>query len=90
MQTDGRIVGECADKEDRMRSTLAIASALLLGACSVLGPFDFNGPSLDPRKVYLNATDVVMASPRETQRYACVASPLLCVRRGVGFECRCP
>jgi hypothetical protein len=85
-----RLVGECADKEDRVRSILVIVVALLLNACSFIGRMDFNAPSLDPSKIYLNATTVVSVSRRESYRYACIDPPLLCVQHGLGFECRCP
>ena len=73
-----------------MRSTLAIVLVPLLGACSVLDRMDFNGPSFDPNKIYLSPPELVAVSPRQTHRYACAGPPLLCVQRGVDFECRCP
>jgi hypothetical protein len=89
-KTRARPLGIRIDKEDFVRSTVVIAFALAASACSVLEQIDFGGSRLDRNKVYLNATDVVVASPRETHRYACVDRPLLCVQHGIGFECRCP
>jgi hypothetical protein len=82
--------GESIDKEDRVRTCSLLALTLLLGACGFLDQLEFGGPSLNPNKVYLNRADVVTVGARETYRYACVDRALLCVSRGVGFECRCP
>ncbi len=73
-----------------MRSILAIALASLLGACSVLDRISVNAPSLDPNKIYLSPATAVSVAPRQTHRYACVDRIMLCVQRGVDFECRCP
>jgi hypothetical protein len=51
---------------------------------------DFNGPSFDPNKIYLSPAELVSVSARQTHRYACDGPPLLCVQRGIDFECRCP
>jgi len=50
----------------------------------------FNGSSLDPNKIYLSPTNLISVAPREAHRYACVGEPMLCVQRGIDFECRCP
>ena len=73
-----------------MRSLIVLVFTLPLGACSFLDQILFSGPSLNPNKVYLNRADVVSVSARETYRFACVDQPLLCVQRGMTFECRCP
>ena len=73
-----------------MRTCSLVALTLLLGACGFLDQIQLGGPSFNPNKVYLNPADVVTVGAREAQRFACVDQPLLCVSRGVGFECRCP
>jgi hypothetical protein len=74
-----------------MRRTAVIALGLSLSACSVLDQLQFNGaPRLDPSKVYLNQVDVVRVRPRETERFACARGMLVCIQRGVEFECSCP
>ena len=72
-----------------MRSIIALGLTLTLGACSFLDQIDFGGPALNPNKIYLGR-EAVSVSAREADRYACVGSPLLCVQRGLSFECRCP
>jgi hypothetical protein len=89
MLSGGWNVGECDDKEDLVR-ILVIVLIPLLGACSVLNRMNFNAPSLDPNKLYLDPAELVSVSPRETYRYACASQPLLCLQRGIEFECRCP
>lgn len=73
-----------------MRSIVVIVLALSGSACSFLDQLNFGGSGLDPSKIYLSQTDVVSVSPRETYRYACASPPMLCVQRGLDFECRCP
>lgn len=73
-----------------MRSTIVIALVVTLSACSYLEQIQFNGYARDPNKIYLDRVSVVSVSARETYRYACLDSPLLCVQRGIGFDCRCP
>ena len=73
-----------------MRGILVVVLAPLLGACSVLDRMNLNAPTFDPNKIYLSPAELVSVSPRQTYRYACVSPPLLCVHRGVDFECRCP
>ncbi len=90
MEARTRIVGEREDKEDFVRSILVIVLASLLNACSILDRINFDPPSLDPSKIYLSPTSVVSVAARQTHRYACVDRPLLCINRGVEFECRCP
>lgn len=72
-----------------MRLALVL-SASLLGGCSYLNGFQFGGNQLDPNKVYLEPTQRLSVSSRETYRYACVGGPMLCVQRGIGFDCGCP
>ena len=71
-----------------MRLVLVLAASLLCG-CSYLDGFQF-GPQLDPNKVYLSPTQKLSVSARETYRYACTNGPMLCVQRGIGFDCGCP
>ena len=73
-----------------MRSTIAIALVLALSACGFLEQIQFNGSSLDPNKIYLSPTNVISVAPREAHRYACAGEPMLCVQRGIAFECSCP
>ena len=73
-----------------MRSLILLSLVLPLGACSFIDQINFNGPSLNPNKVYLNRADFISVPARETYRYACIDQPLLCVQHGVEFECRCP
>ncbi len=74
-----------------MRSSVVIALALASSACSILDRIDFGPAALDPNKIYLTAEKMpVTVSPRDTHRYACVGTPLICLQRGVSFECRCP
>jgi hypothetical protein len=74
-----------------VRTTLVIALALTTSACGFLEQLQINGPArLDPNKVYLNRLDVVRVRPRETNRFACLNSPLVCNQRGIEFECSCP
>jgi hypothetical protein len=77
-------------REFCVRSVVAILVTLPLTACSFLDQVQFGGYSLDPNKIYLRPATVVSVSPRETYRYACVGTPLLCVSYGFEFECRCP
>jgi hypothetical protein len=77
-------------REKVVRSIIAIVLVFTLGACSVLDQFQLGTASLDPNKIYLDSTTVVEVAPRDTYRYACVGIPMLCVQRGVEFECRCP
>lgn len=73
-----------------MRICCLLALTLLLGACGFLDQIQRHGPSLSPNKIYLNRADVITVGAREANRYACVDPPLLCVSRGIGFDCRCP
>ena len=73
-----------------MRALLGFHTLLLLGACGSLDRIYLDGPSWNPNKIYLNRADVVAVGARETHRYACPDRPLLCVSRGVGFDCHCP
>ena len=73
-----------------MRAIVVVAIALNASACSLLDQIQFNGPSLDPNKVYLNPRDVITISPRHAERYACVGQPLLCTNHGVSYACHCP
>jgi hypothetical protein len=74
-----------------VRSTVVIALALASSACSILDRIEFGRSSLDPNRIYLSAEEMpVTVSPRDTHRYACVGTPLICLQRGVSFECRCP
>jgi hypothetical protein len=73
-----------------VRSLIVVALGLSLGACGLLDQSLSSGPSLNRNTVYLNPEDVISVSGRDTSRYACVGQPLLCVHRGVDFECRCP
>ena len=82
--------GESVDKEDRVRALIVSVLAALLGACGFLDQVSLNGPGLNPNKVYLNRTDVISVSRRDTERYACRDGLLICVQRGIGFDCRCP
>jgi hypothetical protein len=71
-----------------MRLVLVL-SASLLGGCAYLDGFQF-GARLDPNKVYLEPTQKLSVSSRDTYRYACVGGAMLCVQRGIGFDCGCP
>jgi len=81
--------GESIHKEARVRSSL-LALTLLLGGCGFLDQLQLGGPSYDPNKIYLSPTDKVSVGTRETHRYVCANGPLMCVSRGVGFDCYCP
>jgi hypothetical protein len=59
-------------------------------ACSVLDRIEFGRPTLNPNKIYLTGEMPVTVAARDTHRYACVGTPLLCMQHGVSFECRCP
>lgn len=72
-----------------MRLALVL-SASLLGGCSAFDNFQFGGAQLDPNKVYLSPTQKLSVSSRDTYRYACVGGAMLCVQRGIGFDCECP
>jgi hypothetical protein len=48
------------------------------------------GPSYDPNKIYLRRTDIVSVGTREAHRYVCLNGPLMCVSRGIDFDCHCP
>lgn len=82
--------GESIHKEDRVRSLVLLSVTLFLGACGFLDQAQLGGASYNSNNIYLNRTDVVTIGTRETHRYACVDGPLMCVSRGVGFDCRCP
>lgn len=72
-----------------MRALGMVIALLLTGGCSVLDQIMLSsGPQLDPNKVYLGRS-IVLASPREVHRYACVDGPLLCESRGISLECGC-
>lgn len=73
-----------------MRLVLVVLCAALFSGCSALGQFQFGGPQLDPNKVYLSPTQKLSVASRETHRYACVGGAMLCVQRGIGFDCGCP
>lgn len=74
-----------------MRLVLVVLSTALLGSgCSALGGFQFGSPQLDPNKVYLSPTQKLQVASRDTYRYACVGGAMLCVQRGIGFDCGCP
>jgi hypothetical protein len=74
-----------------VRSAIVIALALASSACSILDRIEFGRTMLDPNKIYLSAEALpVTVSPRDTRRYACIGTPLICLQRGVSFECRCP
>ena len=73
-----------------MRSTIVIALVFALSACSYLEQIQLNGYARNPNKIYLDQMSIVSVSFRDTHRYACFDRPLLCVQRGIGFECRCP
>lgn len=71
-----------------MRLVLVLSASLLCG-CSYLGNFQLGGRQLDPNKVYLSPAQKLSVSARETYRYACTNGPMLCVQRGIGFDCGC-
>jgi hypothetical protein len=71
-----------------MRLALVL-SALLFSGCSAFDNFQL-GARLDPNKVYLSPTQKLSVSSRDTYRYACVGGAMLCVQRGIGFDCECP
>ncbi|HEY3517085.1 MAG TPA: hypothetical protein VGL98_08555 [Gammaproteobacteria bacterium] len=73
-----------------MRSCSLLALTLLLGGCGFLDQLELGGSSYNPNKIYLSRTDSVSIGTRETHRYACVNGPLMCVSRGVDFDCHCP
>jgi hypothetical protein len=74
-----------------VRVLATLAALATLGGCSVLDQINLNGPArLDPNKVYLGTGRVNSLSARETGRYACVGPPMICVQRGIGFDCSCP
>ena len=73
-----------------MRTIPLIALAMVFSACSTLDEISFASPRLDPNKIYLGSSRVDNLRPRDTQKYGCANGPLLCVQRGVGFECSCP
>ena len=73
-----------------MRSVFLVALTLSLGGCGFLDQILASGSTSYSRKVYLNPMDVVTVGLHEDHDFACVDRPLLCVSRGVGFECRCP
>jgi len=73
-----------------VRSCSLLALTLLLGGCGFLDQFQLDGPSYNPNKIYLSPTDIVSVGTRETHRYACVNGPLMCVARGIDFDCQCP
>lgn len=72
-----------------MRLALVL-SASFLGGCGYLEGFQFGGSQLDPNKVYLEPMQKLSVSRRDAYRYACVDGPMLCVDRGIGFDCGCP
>ena len=73
-----------------MRSRSLLALTLLLGGCGFLDQAQFGGPSYDPNKIYLRRTDIVSVGTREAHRYVCLNGPLMCVSRGIDFDCHCP
>ena len=75
---------------ETVRAIVVVILALHSGACSLLDQIQFNGTSLDPNKVYLNARDVIRISPRDAVRYACIDQALLCTQHGAAYECSCP
>ena len=73
-----------------MRSSVLGVLALFVSGCSFLDQVNFGAPSLSANKIYLRQGEFAEVRLREDNRFACVAGPLLCVQRGVKFECRCP
>jgi hypothetical protein len=70
---------------------LAIFALALISGCSMLDQIQLNGPQrLDPNKVYLGTSRVTNLRAADTGRYACVNAALVCVQRGIGFDCACP
>jgi hypothetical protein len=61
-----------------------------VSGCSFLDQINFGAPSLSSNKIYLRQGEMAEVGLREDHRYACVGQPLLCVQRGITFECRCP
>ncbi len=73
-----------------MRTIPLIALAMLFSACSMLDEINFGSPSLDPNKIYLGSSRVDNVNARDTQKYGCAKGAMLCVQRGLSFECSCP
>ncbi len=73
-----------------MRSSVLGVLVLFVSGCSFLDQMNFGAPSLSSNKIYLRQGEFAEVSPRDDHRYACVSQPLLCVQRGITFECRCP
>jgi hypothetical protein len=64
--------------------------ALSVSGCSFLDQINFGAPSSSSNKIYLRQGEIAEVRPRQDHRYACVDGPLLCLQRGITFECRCP
>jgi hypothetical protein len=77
-------------KEVSLRSSVLGVLALFVSGCSFLDQVNFGAPSLSSNNIYLRQGEIAEVGPRENHRYACVNGPLLCVQRGITFECRCP
>lgn len=77
-------------KEVVLRSSVLGVLALFVSGCSFLDQVNFGAPSLSANNIYLRQGEIAEVGMRENNRYACVNGPLLCVQRGIKFECRCP
>jgi hypothetical protein len=70
---------------------LPIALGVLASACTVVDSAQFPLVAVYSNRVYLYPKQgVTLRWKEELDDYACINGPIVCVKVGIGWDCRCP